>query len=320
MWGPIGKEIVGVMVLVAQVLYTSGGIISLATGLNALSGHTLCTVYFTLISCIMVAVFSSIRTFSRLGWITWFTFTTFFISVFIFVIAVSRADRPFAAPKEGPYELGYYNIRHPSFSTGMTATANIFLSGSAGSMYPSIIAEMRRPQDFRKAVLTNGVVVGAVYLTFSIVIYRYCGQWITSPAFGSAGTIIMKLCYGIAMPGLVIGNSLYQHVAAKYLFVRILRNTQHLQKGSLIHWSTWLGINFVLCVAIFIVSEAIPVLNYLLGFAGSLCSGPFCLVFPPLFWYYDYKRRAHKGLKDHILLPFNVFVFCLGIFVVVGGT
>jgi hypothetical protein len=319
-WGPVGKEIVGLMVLIAQVLYSAGGVISITTGLNALSGHSQCTVVFTLISCIMVTVFSSIRTFSRLGWLTWFTFTTFFIAVFTFTIAVSRASRPNAAPQTGPYELGYYNLAYPTFSVGMTATANIFLSGSAGSMYPSIIAEMRRPQDFRKAVYVNGVLVGAMYLTFSAVIYRYCGQWITTPAFGSSGVTIMKICYGIAMPGMVIGNGLYQHVAAKYLFVRILRNTDHLQKGTVIHWSTWLGVNAILGVAIFIISEAVPILNYLLGFAGSLFSAPFCLIFPAVFWYHDYKRREHNNAKDKALLGFNVFVGLLGMFVVIGGT
>jgi len=35
-------------------------------------------------------------------------------------------------------------------------------------------------------------------------------------------------------------NDNHEQVAAKYLFVRILRNTGHLQANTLIHWGTWL--------------------------------------------------------------------------------
>ncbi|KAH8648510.1 transmembrane amino acid transporter protein-domain-containing protein [Xylariales sp. PMI_506] len=319
-WGPIGKEVVGIMILIAQILYSAGGVVSIDTGLNALSDHSQCTVVFALIASIMVTVFSSVRTFSRLGWLTWVSFTTMFIAVFIFVVAVTRQDRPAAAPQTGPYELGYYNIAYPTFAAGMTATANIFLCGSGASMYPSIIAEMRRPQDFRKAVFINGLIVGALYLTFSLVIYRWCGQWIATPAFGSAGTLIKKISYGIAMPGMVIGNGIYQHVAAKYVFVRVLRNTKHLQNGTVIHWGTWIGVNAILGALIFVISQAVPILNYLLALAGSLFSAPFCLILPVAFWWHDQRRKQSQSGKDKVLYIFHAFVAVVGVFVVIGGT
>lgn len=54
--------------------------------------------------------------------------------------------------------------------------------------------------------------LGACYLTFSLVVYRYCGVWIASPALGSAGPLIKKVAYGIALPGLWISATLCQHV------------------------------------------------------------------------------------------------------------
>lgn len=39
-----------------------------------------------------------------------------------------------------------------------------------------------------------------MYCIVAIVVYRYAGTDVTSPAFGSAGTIIAKIAYGIAIP------------------------------------------------------------------------------------------------------------------------
>jgi len=47
-------------------------------------------------------------------------------------------------------------------------------------------------------------------------VYHYVGQYIASPALGSAGILIKKICYGLALPGLAIGAVLFAHVAAKY--------------------------------------------------------------------------------------------------------
>ncbi|RBQ68486.1 hypothetical protein FVER14953_21028 [Fusarium verticillioides] len=69
-WGRWGRELVGVQIIVAQVLISAGGIVTSAIGLNALSDHGTCTVVFALVSAILITLFSSIRTFARLGWLT----------------------------------------------------------------------------------------------------------------------------------------------------------------------------------------------------------------------------------------------------------
>ena len=209
-FGRPGRELVGLQILIGQILISAGGIVSVSTGLNALSNHSQCTVVFGVVAAGMITCFSSIRTFSRLGWLTWAGFCTFFVAVFIFVVAVTQQDRPAAAPKTGPYELGWTAVAYPGFVAGITATANLFIFSSGSSMYLPVIAEMKRPQDYRKAALVTGVVNGAMYLSFSLVVYRWCGVWISTPAFGSAGTLFKKISYGVALPGLTIGVGIYQ--------------------------------------------------------------------------------------------------------------
>ncbi|KAG9570949.1 amino acid transporter, partial [Aureobasidium melanogenum] len=319
-WGRVGRELVGIQIIIAQVLISAGGIVTTATAFNALSDHGTCTAIFSLVSAILISLCSSIRTFSRLGWLTWFGFLTFFLAVFIFTVAVTQQDRPAAAPKTGTFELGWTAIAYPSFVVGMINTSNIFVSTSGSSMFLPVISEMRRPQDYRKACLWAGLIVGAMYLSFSLVIYRWCGSWLSTPAFGSAGPLFKKISYGISLPGLIIGVGIYQHVAAKYAFVRLLRNSQHLQANTLVHWSTWLGINLALGTIAYIVAEAVPILNYLLALASALCFAPFSLVFPALLWMNDYKSLRSGTATQKLKYELHALIVVLGAFMVVGGT
>ncbi|RFU26652.1 hypothetical protein B7463_g9675, partial [Scytalidium lignicola] len=106
LWGRIGKELVSLQIIVAQLLITAAGIVACSTAFNALSEHGACTVIFSFVSAVLVTIFSSIHTFSRLGWLTWVGFCTFFVAVFIFVVAVTQQTRPAAAPPTGDFNLG----------------------------------------------------------------------------------------------------------------------------------------------------------------------------------------------------------------------
>lgn len=48
------------------------------------------------------------------------------------------------------------------------------------------------------------------------------------------------ITYGIGMVGLIASAVIYLHIAAKYVFVRILRDSPHLQSNTAVHWATWL--------------------------------------------------------------------------------
>lgn len=103
-----------------------------------------------------------------------------------------------------------------------------------------VISEMRNPKDYNKAVHLCMGIVNASYLAFSVVMYRWCGQWVASPALGSAGQTVKMVAYGIALIGLLAGAVVYLHVGAKYVFVRMLRNSPHLQANTFTHWAIWL--------------------------------------------------------------------------------
>ena len=193
MWGSIGRELVGVMFLVAFVLCTGSGLLGTSIAFNALSEHGACTVWFSFVSMILVILFSSIRTWDKMTWPMTLAFASVLGGVLAVVVGVGLRDRPAAAPPQGDYELGFYITQSPTFSSGITATATIFIASASGPVYLPIITEMKRPQDYRKAVVPVGIMVGAIYLAVSLVVYYYCGQWVATPSLGSAGPLIKKV-------------------------------------------------------------------------------------------------------------------------------
>lgn len=182
--GVITREICGFLFIVAYIGGAGAGIIGVTTGLNAFSNHSTCTVYWAVISTVVVTVAASIRKLQTLGWLTYVGFASIYIAVFIVVVAVTQQSRPAAAPQVGEFDLGYRVIAYPNFAAGMVASSTIFYSSCATSAFLPVVSEMKNPKDYRKALFTCMSIVTGSYLCFSLVVYRWCGKWVASPSLG----------------------------------------------------------------------------------------------------------------------------------------
>ena len=83
---------------------------------------------------------------------------------------------------------------------GFSAVWNIVFAFCGHGAFFGLMAELRNPRDFTKSLcLLQGVDI-SLYLIASVVIYRYAGDGVTSPALGSASPVVAKVAYGIALP------------------------------------------------------------------------------------------------------------------------
>jgi hypothetical protein len=319
--GVVFREIIGALFIIAYVLCAGSGILGLSVAFNTFSSHGACTVWFGFVSAVLVGLCASVRKFHELSWLTFAGFISIFVAVLMVVIAVTTLDRPAAAPQTGEFELGYYAVpASVSFAAGMASTCTIFISSAGTSAFLPVISEMREPRDYRKAVYVAMGFTTSSYLAFALVVYRWCGSWVASPSLGSAGHNMQIAAYAVGFIGLMVSACLYLHVASKYLFVRILRNSQHLQANTFVHWGTWLSIVTGLCALAFILAEAIPIFNFLIALTGSICFAPLAIMLPAYLWLYDHKdwRRGNIGKK--IAYGLHWGMLALGAFVCVGGT
>lgn len=71
---------------------------------------------------------------------------------------------------------------------------------------------MRNPRQYTRAVLICQVFVTVLFAVVGCVVYYYCGSYVASPALGSAGGTMKKVCYGLALLGLIVTMTIVAHV------------------------------------------------------------------------------------------------------------
>lgn len=81
-----------------------------------------------------------------------------------------------------------------------TAVTNIVFAYCAHVAFFGLLAEMKNPKDFPKALYMLQTFEIIFYTVAAVVIYYYVGQDVKSPALGSAGPVLKKVAYGIAIP------------------------------------------------------------------------------------------------------------------------
>ncbi|KAL2812320.1 transmembrane amino acid transporter protein-domain-containing protein [Aspergillus granulosus] len=322
MFGRVGREVFGFGVCIYWIFACGSGMLSTSIGLNAVSAHGTCTAVFVAVAAIASFGLASIRTLGKIQWTAWVGLACIFFAVIMVTIAVGVQDRPSIAPNAGVWESDYRLFGEPSFTKAFAAISALIYSYSGTPGFFPIAAEMRDPRLYTRALLICQGAVTATYITVGTVIYYYCGSYVASPALGSAGTLIKKVSYGIALPGLVVSTIVVLHFASKYIFVRILRGSRHLTSNSFIHWATWLGCTFAITISSYLIASGIPIFGDLVSLIGALL-GTF-ISFQPMgcMWLFDNWKagRERPSLKWALLSSWSMILVVLGTFLMVAGT
>lgn len=205
--------------------------LSISIGLNAVSTHGACTAVFVAVAAIAGFLCGSIQTLGRISWLAWvgltsivtasessysprLIFTDLTISpVLTVTIAVGVQSRPADARQVGPWSSDYELFKSPSFIEAISAVSSLVFAYAGTPAFFAIVSEMRDPQDYTRSLLICQGGVTATYITIGVVVYYYCGSYVASPALGSAGVLMKKVCYGLALPGLLVSTTLFIHVS-----------------------------------------------------------------------------------------------------------
>ncbi|ODN77461.1 hypothetical protein L202_04638 [Cryptococcus amylolentus CBS 6039] len=326
MFGPIGREIFGFFYWIQLVAIAGAGLLTCSVAFNALSEHGTCTIVFVVVAAVINILISSIQTLDRISWIGWIGVGGIISSIVTLTVAVAVQDRPSAAPQTGPWDKEVLIFNNPGFVLGISTLSNIIFSFAGTPNFFNVIAEMKNPRDYNKAMGICQTFVLSCYLILGCTIYHFCGEYIASPALGSAGPLMKKVCYGLALPGLIVSAVLNTHLPAKYVFVRVMRNSRHLSANTITHRVVWVSCVIGSCVTSFVIAEGIPVFSDLISLIGALIATPNCIVFEGMMFIYDlrinpdkYPNRNkwwHKGLE----VMNWVVMIGLGLFATVAGT
>lgn len=255
--------------LTVMIFVSASGIVSISTALNAVSMHGACTAIFIAVAAIAGFCLASIRTLGKISWLGWIGLVSIMAAILVLTIAVGIQERPIEAIKEGfvtgpwPKDLRV-SVKAP-FADAMTAINSILFAYAATPTYFGIVSEMRDPRTYKRTMCASMMLLWIVYTVIGVVVYYFCGQFVSSPALGSAGNVMKKVCYGIAIPALLVTLCIYSHLAAKYFFVRILHGSRHLTHPGKVHWTVWLSCTGGAILVAYIIASAIPIFGNLIS-------------------------------------------------------
>ncbi|KAM0562071.1 hypothetical protein ACHAPJ_002515 [Fusarium lateritium] len=321
MFGKIGREIFATIFMLYWIFVSGSAMLGISIGLNSVSSHAACTAVFVAVAAILTFMFSSIRTLSKIGWLAWIGLVCIMTAIFSVTVAVGVQDRPAAAPQgTGHWESDWKLTNNPSFAEGITAISSLIFAYSGTPAFFSIAAEMREPKHYTRSLLIAQGIVTAVYIAIGCVVYYFCGSYVASPALGSAGYVMKKVCYGFALPGLIVTAMIVTHVPAKYLFLRIMRGSKHLNSNGIVHWGTWLACTGGITIIAYIIANAIPVFGALVSLIGALLGTFMCFQPFGCMWLYDNWGRKDRDIKWGLMVFWSVFVIVIGTFCMIAGT
>ncbi|KAL1408654.1 hypothetical protein Q8F55_005467 [Vanrija albida] len=322
--GRVWKEIFFVVFWINMVMVFSTCIVSISTAINAISVHAACTAIWMVVAYVFGMMLGSVRTLGKITWIGWAGLISLVASVLIVTIAVGVQDRPAAAPPApAPWDKDIKIFASATFQQVMGAISTVLFSYGAVPCNFSIISEMRDHRVYVKSMSYSIFFLTAAYLIIGCVVYHYCGQYVSSPALGSAGPLLKKISYGIALPALIASLTLFAHIPAKHIFVRILSGSPHLTSNTPTHWITW-----ELCILAgstlgYILASAVPTFGAIIGLIGSVVV-PLTAICPyPVMWWHDnfrFKPSNERTAKLWLGLVLNFLIFLIGLFIWVAGT
>lgn len=189
--------------------------LGISIALNSLSTHGTFTAVFVAVAAIAGFCLASIQTLGKISWIAWVGLAGILCAIFTLTVAVGVQDRPAAAPKDGqPFISDFQIVANNGWSASISACSSLVFAFAGTPAFFSIVSEMRDPRKYTRSLIICQSTVTITYIVIGIVVYYFCGSFVASPALGSAGVTMKKVCYGLALPGLLATVTIVSHVRA----------------------------------------------------------------------------------------------------------
>ncbi|KAG2415622.1 hypothetical protein HFD88_006813 [Aspergillus terreus] len=278
--GKVGREVLGVAQMLFLVFIMASHLLTFTIAMNTITGHGTCSIVFGVVA---------------------------FVSILTAVIITMIGVGILHPGKE------VEAVVKTDFVSGFTAVTNIVFAFCGHAAFFGLAAELKNPRDFPKALLLLQGTDICLYLIAAVVIYRFGGADVASPALGSASPIVSKVAYGIALPTIIIAGVINGHIAFKYVYIRIFRGTDRMHKRDWVAISSWVGIALALWILAWIIAEAIPVFSNLLSLITALFASWFTYGLSAIFWLYMNKGLWFSSPRKIFLTVLNLVILGIGV-------
>ncbi|KAJ5746941.1 uncharacterized protein N7511_008637 [Penicillium nucicola] len=310
LFGRVGRIVLEIGQLLLLLFVMSSHILTGTIVLSTITDNGACGIVFGVVSLVICFLGALPRTMAKVYWLSLISFVSILTTTIVTMVSIGVESKD-------PIE--FYAFRQVSFYEGFLAFCNIMFGFIAHVTFFALIAETQDPKTFPKSLAMLQITDGVLYLVSGLIIYRFAGPGVKSPAPSSAGPLMKKICYGLAIPTVFIAGIVVGHVACKYVYVRVLRGSPHMHKRSFVGIGTWIGIGGLLWVLAWVIAESIPGFNNLLSFVSALFGSIFSFALPAIFWLYMNKGRYFSTTSKACLTVLNIVIFAIGCFMCGAG-
>jgi len=278
----------------------------------------ICLSDWIFIACILVLVLQQIRTFEELKWLLWVNMATITLTLIVSLGYVGSLSSDIRIPAGQESENIPAGLTWLSFAN---AFSKIAFAYSGQMLYLEFLVEMKKPEEFPKAVyrLAGPYQLG-LYLLSGTMGYYLKGlnatglmvDWIPFNGWLRFGALLLWMHVVIIY---VVNAQILAKAAHRILFpdTFIKRDFR-----SRIHW---LGITLCLTVFCVIIAESVPFFDSLTGLVGALLVPISSWILPII--YLILVKQKKKDLKDRIsTIEWGIlgFIALLGVVLTIFGT
>lgn len=308
--GRFGRELFGAGQFLFCIFVMGSHILTFRVMMNTITEHGTCSIVFSLVGMIISLVLSIPRTMRGMTWISFASFLSIFSAVMITMISVGVEEHP-GRIIEATVETNLY--------TAFQAVSNIVFAYCAHVAFFGLIAEMETPKDFKKSLFMLQGFEIVLYLTAAVVIYYYVGTDVESPALISAGPLMKKVAFGIAIPTIVGAGVVNGHIGLKYIYFRLTAKSDLMHQRNWKSVGLWLGLGVSCWIVAWIIAEAIPVFSDLNSLISALFASWFSYGLSGVYWLHLNAGQWFASPRKIALTILNVAIALFGLALCVLG-
>ncbi|KXT16865.1 hypothetical protein AC579_6828 [Pseudocercospora musae] len=320
-WGRFGYELTGAMfVLFLVLLVGSHALTGTIAWIRIVNEPGVCALVWSIVSAIILFLVALPPTFHDVAILGYIDFVSIIAAILITIIATA-VDAHHAPGGLSAVDWQLWPAHGTTFYSAFLSTTNIIFAYSFAVCQFSFMSEMHTPKDYVKSIWALGLIEIFIYTLTGALIYSFVGQSVKSPALLSAGFTVSRVAFGVALPVIFISGSINGTVVGRYIMHRVFKDSPIKYIHSKKAWIIWIALIAVITIIGWIIAEAIPFFNALLGLISALFISGFTFYFPALFWFQLVKQgKWYVGWKNITLSIINAIVFLLGLIVLGAGT
>ncbi|POS72176.1 amino acid transporter [Diaporthe helianthi] len=315
--GKFGYELVGGMFVLQLVFLVGSHSLTGAIAFGNISENGACSLVFGIVSAIILFLLALPPSFAEVAILGYVDFVSIILAIGITIIGTGVQQSQGLIPAS---DWSAWPQEGLTFVEAFIALGNIIFAYSFAVCQFSFMDEMHTPKDFVKSVWWLGMIEMVIYTVTGALIYVFVGQSVKSPALLSAGDLLSKVAFGVALPVIFISGSINGTTAGRYIHARMYKDSVIRFINTKMGWITWSVLIAGLTLIAWIIAEAIPFFSDLLSISSCLFISGFTFYFPAWMWFKLIKKGKWYSKENLLLAISNGIIFIIGMIILVAGT